>query len=355
MWLYVPPQIHSRSSISVPEQECSQSASNSPSKQSGSTVQLWVTLSGKAVRRPLSWHAWKARQYAKLLSGATLNQSTQTSGVAAWTSSWRDIRANRSRHPGNDVAKAIRDTFGQTCVERLRASSPASCSSKTYRGMSAREAGKSSAICKRWATGLRADCLARRKRARTIAESGCLSWGTPKTTPGAWMNQRDGTQRATLAGEAETWPTPQAHDAQKGKTACQVAAMKARTQAGVANLNEASEQWPTPNVVPNRGPETRASKKKRGSGGVDLQTVVTTFPDTPQRETTTELGLLLQNWTPPECPRLNPRFAEWLMGWCPGLTACGSLGTVWTLWWQRTRSSLCRLVSMGDAEKKKTS
>lgn len=51
-----------------------------------------------------------------------------------------------------------------------------------------------------------------------------------------------------LALTGDLLPTPQAHDAVKGKTSEQVAAMRARTGAGVANLNEVvvNDLLPTP-------------------------------------------------------------------------------------------------------------
>jgi hypothetical protein len=48
------------------------------------------------------------------------------------------------------------------------------------------------------------------------------------------------------------WPTPQAHDAQGGKTPVQALETRERTGAGVSNLNEEIHLWPTPSV-PNGG------------------------------------------------------------------------------------------------------
>lgn len=51
------------------------------------------------------------------------------------------------------------------------------------------------------------------------------------------------------------WPTPQAHDAASAKTSEQVEMMRARTGAGVSNLNEVvALLWPTPNAHDGRRP-----------------------------------------------------------------------------------------------------
>lgn len=76
----------------------------------------------------------------------------------------------------------------------------------------------------------------------------------------------------TLADEVEhLLPTPQAHDAQKGKTAEQVAAMRARGH-GVSNLNELAENelvklLPTPmTAYTSRDAETWLDQRPAGNG-----------------------------------------------------------------------------------------
>jgi hypothetical protein len=76
--------------------------------------------------------------------------------------------------------------------------------------------------------------------------------------------------------------------------------------------------WPTPTVQDgknNGGP----SQMERNT--LPLNAEVCRFP-TPSHpeETTSELGLLLQEWTPPSCPQLNVPFVEWLMGYPVGWT-----------------------------------
>jgi len=174
-------------------------------------------------------------------------------------------------------------------------------------------------------------------------------------------------QKAMLAGQAKNWPTP---DASEGG---------ARSENNIfyPNLKLATQEWPTPKGSPS-GPDY-ARPGREGTGGNDFVTSVAqwptptsrihkgggkktfrkdgksrmdmldwnaeSFPTTPHQETTTELGLLLQVWTPPECPRLNPRFAEWLMGWPVGLTSFELSETEWIGSLQRMRSCLFGLLS----------
>ena len=76
-----------------------------------------------------------------------------------------------------------------------------------------------------------------------------------------------------------------------------------------------------------------------------LPNSVVTFPATPPPETTGEHGLLLQRWTPPSCPRLNPKFQSWLMGWPPTLTSFALEATEWTRWWLQLRSEYSSIAS----------
>ena len=145
--------------------------------------------------------------------------------------------------------------------------------------------------------------------------------------------------------------------------------------------------WPTPNV-PNRGPESRASKAKRPqAGGIDLQTERNARPlqevachySRPRAVLTllrlrkhfrglgrrvrrerlrflhsvllAELrarGKACSVLGPTSRPTLNPNFVEWLNGWPPGLTACDCSATAFAKHKALWRSLLCWLVSRQD-------
>jgi len=109
-------------------------------------------------------------------------------------------------------------------------------------------------------------------------------------------------------------PTPQAHDAQKGKTAEQVAAMRARGH-GVANLNETIE-----NLLP-----TPVSDNSRSltSDSTDFQSLPNEVayrwgdyaPAVARWEAVTGRTAPAPTEPGPKGnPRLSPAFVEWLMG-----------------------------------------
>lgn len=66
MWLYVP----STPSPSVAEVEASTSGSSSPPAE---PLMLWLSLSGKPTRRPVSWRGWLKRPWLRLLSPGGFN------------------------------------------------------------------------------------------------------------------------------------------------------------------------------------------------------------------------------------------------------------------------------------------
>jgi len=64
--------------------------------------ELFVTLSGKATQRPYSWRGWKTRPWMKLLSGVTLQPSTQAAGMELWIQSVLASRASQSQSQANE-------------------------------------------------------------------------------------------------------------------------------------------------------------------------------------------------------------------------------------------------------------
>lgn len=233
--------------------------------------------------------------------------------------------------------------------------------------------GKSFGIAKDSATELRRACTHRRKWARRIFASGCSSWASASATDTTQReyqmsgpNQR-GSKGDTMlpseaanwhhadsvgiasttncsaitdapAARATAWPTPTGRDYKGDYT----------DAALIRSDGKQVQSWATPNV-PSRGPEKRANKAARKSGGEDTQTQainwptasardckgvnqhlssrgtldqlpnaaeVWTDPSSPQDAPTTDDGLnsLLAVWTRPSCPRLSPGFQWWLMG-----------------------------------------
>lgn len=74
-----------------------------------------------------------------------------------------------------------------------------------------------------------------------------LNWKDTQTESGMVIPRLVASPKKT---NQSPWPTPQAHDKQGGKTQEQIQAMRLRSNAGVANLNEVCQlaPWPTPNA-----------------------------------------------------------------------------------------------------------
>lgn len=166
----------------------------------------------------------------------------------------------------------------------------------------------------------------------------------------------------SLLIQTSTWPTPREHEV--GNYQNQKDGTTQPTLTGKAVL------WTTPNV-PSRGKESKESKEKRGSGGVDLQTQADQWPTpmkaddgekvTPASHQRNLIGasrsfrLDPPNSTDgakslPQIRRLNPRFVLWLMGWPIGATGCDLAATEFARWQRRMRCALLSLVSKGAAE-----
>lgn len=305
MWLHVP----SKFSTCSPARACSVGRFTAPSQCSASQAELWVTLSRKPMLRPLSWPGWRRRAWIRHLYGTISDPSRAGRGAARWIASLQATRASPSASPANAVGKAILATFGPRSVASLRKFNPASCSlrmSPTTCGLDTRP---SSGICSDWATALHRDCLRRLKSGRAIrgggsSSSGC--WTTPCTP--------------------ECGP--------EGRQA------KAARGAGGQNLQYQTANWPTPASRDHKGANHR-SHLKRSTGSRHLDQLPNYVRHCLPRARKTNDGLISCD----EPRSLNPRFVEWMMGWPPGWTDCGSPVTEWFHYRRRMHSSLFSLVS----------
>jgi len=254
-----------------------------------------ATLSGKHTAGRYWLRAMKRKEWLARLFGRMSRPSTGDRGVAL-TFSPPGSLASRSVSPASDADRTITATFGPISLELLAKRNPASCCWKmspassqpqlfsteptsaaslkrltlplVLRRMLERDGtvnltetgytgdfsantespacSMSSANWNRLVIALRRDCSARRKSARRTRESGYSS--------------------------SRLWTSPLAHD-----TNPRGAGQRPSSKAGNACLARDATNWPTPNV-PTRGPEQRASKDNRGSGGIDLQTTARNWP-----------------------------------------------------------------------------
>ena len=378
MWLNPPGQcLRSR-----PEPECSDTASASPSKPSASEPMLSAVVSGKVVPRPRSWRGWKSRRAAARLFGTMREPSHPDGGAAeleAWlTSSQQATHASPSLPPADVLAERMLATFGRRAVALLRASNRPSCFSKTSRATCLWGRGKSFGIVRDSATALRRACIARRKWARRIFASGCLSWASANAMDGSQREyQMSGKNRCEcLPGHARSWATPRASASENRTTQN---APSHGNDHGMTTAGQAAA-W-GPQMGPScgvTGQESTASAVQSfppaealTPGGLphDWRKQMAKLPAEKRswmllayRNECSAIGrLLLPAWDPPTCPRLNPGFQWWLMGWPHPATFFGWAETAsipcappgrsstsarasWTTWRDRIRLALCSMV-----------
>jgi hypothetical protein len=137
----------------------------------------------------------------------------------------------------------------------------------------------------------------------------------------------DGQKRTVgLESQIRYWPTPQSHDSVGGKTPEQIATMRSKGH-GVANLNEAAPNWPTPAARDFRSEQggVKTMDHFNRPAGPSLPAFIAHSPYSPLaqatqpgQESSPDSPGSLQ---PSQTKRLNPYFVEWLMGWPAGWTS----------------------------------
>lgn len=305
MWLYMP-------SAFVPDTPESTLELPLPASSPMSAVELFVTSSGKATPRPLSWPGWKTRTWSRRLSTVTLPPSTADAGADAWISSLRASRASRSVSPVDVLAQRTSDTFGPTCCGSSGSPAPGCSSSKTSQASfqlelfsteatlsptltywtpprSARRVLETAGNCK--STGIaytgdfskntasahctmssadwkksvqqrRGASLARRKSARRMKDCGSSSSQNWPTADAAAMERTNQSMsegaavRPTLALAAATWPTARANERHGGKY------QRDRGQKGKERptLTGMADTWNTP-MTKDAGKQSAGNRK----------------------------------------------------------------------------------------------
>lgn len=140
-----------------------------------------------------------------------------------------------------------------------------------------------------------------------------------------------------LRYQAITWPTPNQHDSVGARGS---GFNLTDRHSKPHDLVTATGNWPTPNGCPTTRRESLASKRKRGSGGVNLHEAAHCFLQDPP---TSMPGANSCTST----PRLNPRFVEMLMGYLPGWTDTSRplAPTAFAAWETQCARSLRRLLT----------
>lgn len=286
MWL-IPT---SMSSAFAPERRCSMKEFASLCPKRG----LWVTSSGKPLLREFSWRGWEMRRWSQHLFGADLLKISRAgSGVEQWTASLLASRVSRGALQENSKAKPTTDGYGQQSPGSSEPSSRPSFFLRMSQGslldeesiaysetlpdsgsmrsgvlfpqptweppISARESSswpstraEDGESCGNHPNGASDSLTGVTRNWNTptaISGEGAhlnMNWATPSASDSFRSRGGDRVDEMGLDQQARMfWPTPQAHDSQDAKTPEQIASMRARTGAGVSNLNEVADQWQT--------------------------------------------------------------------------------------------------------------
>ena len=297
MWLYLPSDIL----VSARDTAGSTLACPWPSE---TPCELWVTLSGKPQRRPLSWRGWKTRPWIRRLSGMTLKPSTAERGAALWILSLRDSPASRGASPGSGREPKTPAGSGRLSFGSLWTWEPGSCSWKTSQAsLPGMDLNTSCPTLPRTGS-MRNGCVSARERAvPATGGNECSSWPTSRSEDAEFCGGHRGATDSLLAA-TRAWPTPDSNpEAPNSSTNRGARWGGRRRRLTPCGLGNAAKQWPTPKVqdtkhtamspgearrdgpclaskaaiwptpkTPTGGPEGRESKAARGAGGEDLLT-----------------------------------------------------------------------------------
>ncbi len=283
---------------------------------------------------------WKAGRLMRLRSGLICEPSLGDRFLAAWTSSLAVTLASPSAQPVSDSEQTTSDTSGLPLQLAFGFCDQDSASSRTSRDTSLLDCEKSLKSWKDSVTARRGEYSARLKSAHRTSASGYSSWPTAKArdwkdTEGCSLDavNPDGTHRnrrdrlmgaivAEMRGQAvpanrsthgsrqESWPTPDATNANDGvpweKFHASMMERRAQVKKAIAEGKTKQGSGRSPNLAASvqnpqwATPQTRDNR----SGGAERW-------DNPERSRNLNDQVATQTT---QNAKLNPRWVEALMG-----------------------------------------
>ena len=308
MWLYVPYQS---------AQDTQELNSESPQWQmlsrSATSKETW--------RKPLSWdRAFKQLSYLTLLSGVTSTPSTLSRGVAEWISSLEVSHVSHSVSQDKNGKPTTSEIYGPTLFDSQGSSGIQLSFAKTYPAFFATTGMSSDQAYKQWATALRKDSTQRLKQALRTKGSDYSLWPTV-TQDSATMRDKPYAQGGTpLTLEAANWRTPTSMES--GLNPERVGEFqwgqrnydKETGRLAQTGLTQQVKVWPTPATRDHKGFDSPGKKHTHQDPAMYLST----RPDQPIETDGHTCST--------KCLRLNPLFAEWLMGIPQNWTALEDYG-----------------------------
>lgn len=304
-------------------------------------AELFVTLSGKPTPRPYSWRGWKTRPWMKLLYGVTLQPSTVSASMDAWTQSLAASHARtcQSQEDRKALKKETDRDSSLNTAELFAKLGPDGFSSKTSQDSFLTE--QCQPYLKnfpKWGSMRSGELFQQEMWVAPILEKESSSWPTPrKSEPeggvventkfenGSFsrVNQQGVRFGVKLKDAVSVWPTPRNQDSYErsnwktivdANTGGKTQMTLTRKVKYEANQNNA---WPTPRMNDFKGHCTEATTRKDGKCRNDqLQNaVIHTGPLAQAKQKNGNESSKNDPTSPqPLKKRLNPNFVEWLMG-----------------------------------------
>jgi len=289
-WLFIPLSF-------VPASECSAKASELHSNISDSSIEPFVTWSGKPVQPANLPRLWKRERSMKRLSGLTLSRSTAQLGADAWIASLPDslVKTCQSRESVQDSTASAPDSSSKSAASPTIAVRDSSFWRTSQASLlpppplwTKPKANSTSArppeSWENWPTagGMRSGRIFARPTSVQVTSGSDGSalhgemWHTSTTMAAKgveYQRQADGSNLAILSGQAQQWATPDANAMERTNRS------DSPNAAVRPTLALAAAQWSTPNV-PNGGRSVSAEvvanrgKTENGKRQVGLESEV---------------------------------------------------------------------------------
>ncbi len=275
----------------------------------------------------------------------------------------------------NDLAKRMSDGFGMISSGSFR-NLGLPCGGVSLRTFPAILPAASKPCCVpfiEWVSGLRLAYSRRKKSARRMKDKGSLLWptATARMANGPAHKGREG--GLNLQTMVQIWGTPSASQANYDEApqsflerSRRLVAM-GRPPPGV-NLGQQAQTWPTPSAMQDtKGDADIGAIQRRMRLGKQIALSHRARLFSRPRQTTNQPGKtplltarilrplfrLMKSCASPagyaailrghSKSKLNPQFAEWLMGWPSGHALCDCSETEWSLWKLHMRGALLAL------------
>lgn len=240
MWL-IPSSIRSRCALAS---ACSTKASAPDANTSACEPAFWLTLSGTATQRPVSWRGWKSRAWSRRLFGAAISSdSIAASCVAEWIALLPDSLVSHGARPARSAAPTTNDGSGPQSLESFARLNRHCAGSKTCQDLFLEVAPSTSYLNLPGSGSMRNGLIQKRPRwaPRTNANASSF-WPSSGAEDSESCGNHPGATDS-LSGAVSMWPPTTAQDA---------ASSSADAKYGTANrasgttLTDAIRKWPTP-------------------------------------------------------------------------------------------------------------